>query len=64
MRGGVRAPGMAAPAFHGSAASHLFARRWRPLWQRGLTFVLRSEFAHLGWESLVELVLPRYQGLA
>lgn len=30
----------------------------------GLTFVLGSEFAHLSWESLVELVLPRDQGLA
>lgn len=30
----------------------------------GLTFVLGSESAHLGWESLVELVLPRDQGLA
>lgn len=30
----------------------------------GLTFVLGSEFAHLGWEGLVELVLPRDQGLA
>lgn len=64
VRGGVRAPGMAAQAFHGCAALHLLARRWRPLWQRGLTFVLGSEFAHLGWEGLVELVLPRNQGLA
>lgn len=30
----------------------------------GLTFVLGSEFAHLSWEGLVELMLPRYQGLA
>lgn len=30
----------------------------------GLTFILGSEFAHLSWESLVELVLPRDQGLA
>lgn len=30
----------------------------------GLTFVLGSEFAHLGWEGLVELVLPWDQGLA
>lgn len=30
----------------------------------GLTFVLGSEFAHLGWEGLVELMLPWYQGLA
>lgn len=30
----------------------------------GLTFVLGSEFAHLGWEGLVELMLPRNQGLA
>lgn len=30
----------------------------------GLTFVLGSEFAHLSWESLVELVLSRDQGLA
>lgn len=29
-----------------------------------LSFVLGSEFAHLGWEGLVELVLPRDQGLA
>lgn len=29
-----------------------------------LSFVLGSESAHLGWESLVELVLPRDQGLA
>lgn len=30
----------------------------------GLTFVLGSEFAHLSWKSLVELVLPRDEGLA
>lgn len=30
----------------------------------GLTFILGSEFAHLSWKSLVELVLPRDQGLA
>lgn len=30
----------------------------------GLTFVLGSEFAHLSWESLVELVFPWDQRLA
>lgn len=35
-----------------------------PYQQWGLTFVLGSESAHLSWESLVELVLPRDQGLA
>ena len=29
-----------------------------------LSFVLGSEFAHLSWESLVELVLPGDEGLA
>lgn len=37
---------------------------WHPSSSWGLTFVLGSEFAHLSWEGLVELMLPWNQGFA
>lgn len=51
-------PGLPLPQ---SLASH---QPGDPSGSWGLTFVLGSEFAHLSWEGLVELMLPRNQRLA
>lgn len=69
--GGDHSDGEGESSWESCSASRSCAAAWlrparcrRPLRQQGLTFVPGGELAHLGWEGLVELVLPWDQGLA